>query len=135
MRLTRSIRSGLLLTTLALVACGGAGKPDKPASQLTFGVQMARRGLWNEALFRFQQAARLDPHNPRIFNNLAVASEALGNFDKAQGYYQDALRIDPANAEVKRNYARFIEFYQTYQKPKEEPGKDADSGKSKAGDG
>ncbi|HEX4952549.1 MAG TPA: tetratricopeptide repeat protein [Thermoanaerobaculia bacterium] len=100
---------------ISLLAPVASAKPAKDLkAQLQFGVQMARRGLWNEALFRFEQARRLDPENARILNNLAVASEALGRFDKALSHYQEALRRDPGNAEVKRNYARFIEFYQSF---------------------
>lgn len=118
MRSTPSI--GFVLLALALAACGGHGRPEDPASQLAFGVEMARRGLWSEAYFRFEQAARLDPGSSRIANNLAVAAEALGRFEEAQKHYQEALRQDPGNAELKRNYARFIEFYQAYQRREEE---------------
>jgi Flp pilus assembly protein TadD len=116
----RSIRLSLLaltvLAALPAVGCSSrAVKPAQPSAQLSFGVQMARRGLWNEAFFRFQQAARLDPNNPHVINNLAVASEARGDFDGAQRYYQEALRISASDAEVKRNYARFVEFYQSYK--------------------
>jgi len=76
---------------------------------------MARRGLWREALFRFNQAARLDPDNPRIYNNLAVAYEATGEFDKALEFYQKALRAAPDNREARGNYARFVEFYQAFR--------------------
>lgn len=87
--------------------------------QLAFGVDMARRGLWREALFRFLEAERLDPGNPRILSNVAVAQEAVGDFDKALEYYQKAVKADPASREIKTNYARFAEFYQSF-KGKEE---------------
>ena len=90
------------------------------ASQLGFGVDMAKRGLWSEALFRFRQAEKAEPGNPRVLNNLAVAYEAVGLFEEALETYQAALKVDPANREVRRNYARFIEFYQSF-KPDEEP--------------
>ncbi len=88
--------------------------------QLAFGVEMARRGLWSEALFRFKQAEESQPGNPRILNNLAVAYEAVGLFEEALETYKTALKADPANRELRRNYARFIEFYQSF-KPDEEP--------------
>ncbi|MDX1998794.1 MAG: tetratricopeptide repeat protein [Thermoanaerobaculia bacterium] len=89
--------------------------------QLKFGVDMARRGLWKEALFRFEQAHRLDPNNGRVLNNMAVALEAAGRYEDALAAYQRAIRLDPANADLKRNYARFAEFYQSF-KPPVEPG-------------
>lgn len=88
--------------------------------QLKFGVDMAKRGLWSEALFRFRQAEEARPGNPRVLNNLAVAYEAVGLFDEALETYKVALKADPANRELRRNYARFIEFYQAF-KPDEEP--------------
>jgi tetratricopeptide (TPR) repeat protein len=104
-----------VLAALALSACGASyGKPDRAPSQLAFGVDMAKRGLWSEALFRFEQASRLDPDNPRIVNNMAVAAEAIGDFDKARELYDRAIRLNPGNAEVKRNYGRFVEFYNNY---------------------
>lgn len=114
----------LVASALALGGCssGGGATPavgsaaaTTPQEQLDFGVQMARRGLWSEALFRFRQAERYSPDNPRIANNIAVAYEALGEFDQALEQYQQALRADPANAELKRNYSRFVEFYRNFK--------------------
>lgn len=105
-----------LFLAVVLAACGSRyGKSDKPSSQLAFGVDMARRGLWSEALFRFHQAESLDPRNPRVLNNLGVAYEATGEYDKALGYYKQALQIEPNNRELRANYGRFVEFYQAFQ--------------------
>lgn len=116
----RAVILTLAILPLLLTACGGGyGRPEQPTSQLAFGVDMARRGLWSEALFRFHQAERLDPNNPRVYNNLAVAYEATGDFDKALEYYQRALRTSPENRELRANYTRFVEFYQGF-KPQEQ---------------
>jgi Tfp pilus assembly protein PilF len=82
---------------------------------LRFGVQMAKEGLWQEALFRFERADRLDPRNPRILNNLAVAQEANGQFDAALETYRRALALAPGSRDLKDNYARFVDFYQSYR--------------------
>lgn len=120
MRETFRRRALILSFPLLLVACGGGyGRPDSATSQLGFGVDMARRGLWSEALFRFHQAERLDPNNPRVYNNLAVAYEATGNYQKALEYYQRALKMSPDNRDLRANYARFVEFYQGF-KPDEQ---------------
>jgi tetratricopeptide (TPR) repeat protein len=93
--------------------CGtAAAAAPSVGEQLDFGVQMARRGLWDEAHFRFLQAQRLDPGNPKVVNNLAVAAEATGRFDEALELYREALRLSPNNRELRRNFSRFIEFYQ-----------------------
>lgn len=108
----------ILLIALSIVplACGGGRvEPLTTPAQLDFGVEMARRGLWSEALFRFKRAHQLNPNDARILNNMAVAYEALGQFDKALRHYQDAVKVDPTNRELKRNYARFVEFYRAFR--------------------
>lgn len=108
----------LALLTVGLPGCGGQYRtPEAADSQLAFGVSMAQRGLWNEAMFRFHAAERLEPDNPHVFNNLGVAYEAAGDFEKALQNYQKALKLAPDSREAKANYARFVEFYQSF-KPK-----------------
>jgi hypothetical protein len=107
----------LLASALPIASCTGYGKPNQPSTELAFGVDMARRGLWSEALFRFHAAERADPENPRVQNNLGVAYEAQGDFDKALGYYKRALQLAPNNREMRANYTRFVEFYQSFKAP------------------
>jgi tetratricopeptide (TPR) repeat protein len=83
---------------------------------------MAQRGLWQEALFRFNEAERLDPQNAHVQNNLGVAYEAAGNFDQALKHYKRALEIAPSSREAKANYARFVEFYQSFKPKEAKPG-------------
>ncbi len=106
-----------LLATWA-VAATGAPKP-RAEEQLSFGVAMAKRGLWNEALFRFRMANQANPNDSRILNNMAVAFEAVGRFEEALASYQRALKADPTSRELKKNYSRFIEFYQGFKPPDE----------------
>lgn len=84
---------------------------------------MARRGLWGEALFRFHEAEKADPENPRVHNNLGVAYEAQGDFEKALAHYKRALQLAPDNRQMRANYARFVEFYQAYKSPEKAKGK------------
>jgi len=95
-----------------------AEKPEA-GSQLQFGVDMARRGLWNEALFRFKRALVTRPGDPEILNNIAVGYEALGLFEEALETYKEALVASPNNRSLRANYSRFLEFYQSF-KPAEE---------------
>jgi len=106
----------MALISLLAGACGGGNaEPATSPAQLDFGVKMAQRGLWSEALFRFRQAERHDPGNARVLNNMAVAYEALGQFEKALEYYQDAIKAAPTDRDLKRNYSRFVEFYRAFQ--------------------
>lgn len=122
-----------LFFVISLTACGSRyGRPAQAGSQIAFGVDMARRGLWSEALFRFHQAEKLDPQNARVMNNLGVAYEATGDYEKALGYYQRALKLEPNNRELRANYGRFVEFYQAFQGKE---GKDKGTGTQPAAPG
>jgi len=102
--------------TLAALAAGSAGAASSEArSQLAFGIQMAQRGLWEEALFRFRAARERAPEDPRVLNNLAVACEATGRFDEALEVYRAALKVTPEDRGIKLNYSRFAEFYQGFR--------------------
>lgn len=103
---------GLALGALSPVSVAAA---PKASAQLQFGVDMAKRGLWNEALFRFQQAQGERPSDPQVLNNIAVAYEALGLFDEALEAYRTALDASPGNRELRANYSRFLEFYQSFR--------------------
>jgi len=118
-----AISSLLLSAALLLPAAAFGAATDSADAQIDFGVDMARRGLWNEALFRFQAAEQLEPGSFRVLNNLAVAYEATGQFEQALDAYQRALRMEPSNKELRRNYSRFIEFYQSF-KPEAAPAED-----------
>lgn len=121
-RVRSRTKSSVAVVLLAGAMSLGAGAPS-PQSQLAFGVDMARRGLWQEALFRFQQAQRGAGSGAHVLNNLAVAYEALGRFDQALATYREALAVAPNDGDLKRNYSRFLEFYQGYQSG---PAEDAD---------
>lgn len=117
----------LSLVTGAVLGGGFLGCASQPKGtpaglQLRFGVEMAQRGLWREAAFRFEQARDLEIGNAAVWNNLAVAYEALGRFEDARQAYQRALELDPSNRALRRNYTRFIEFYQAFRpRPKDVP--------------
>ncbi len=122
----RSSRWVALGVFVALVVggSGGASGADRGSSrgslprtgdQLDFGVAMAKRGLWAEALFRFEQAKQRGSATPAVLNNLAVCYEAVGRFEDALATYQQALELAPQNRIVKQNYSRFAEFYQGYR--------------------
>lgn len=104
----------------------GRADDDGPGldKEISFGVKMAKRGLWSEALFRFKRAAEQRPHDGKVLNNLAVAYEAVGQYENALLAYREALKADSANRELKRNYSRFVEFYQAFKPTEDKPAGD-----------
>ena len=70
-------------------------------SQVEFGIDVAQRGLWREAIYRWEKAVELDPTYAAAFNDLAVAYEHEGQFDKARKAYEKALELDPNNAQIR----------------------------------
>jgi hypothetical protein len=61
----------VLLTALSGVAYADARADAK--AQVEFGISVAQRGLWKEAIYRWERATQIDPTYAAGFNNLAVA--------------------------------------------------------------
>ena len=111
-------RYGLLLIAITLLWMGGSCTSLTVSSDNKFALEAARKGLWKEALFRWQMALEKDPNNARLHNNLAVAYENEGEYDLALKEYRIARRLDSGNRYIKDNYDSFIRFYQKL-KPEE----------------
>ncbi len=79
-------------------------------SQVEFGIDVAQKGLWREAIYRWEKAVELDPTYAAAFNDLAIAYEHEGQFDKARKAYQKALDLDPNNTQIRQNYEMFKEI-------------------------
>ena len=86
--------------TIVVTGCGSGKNVQNPRSQLDFGVKAARIGLWREARFRFEKAVALDPASAEALNNLAVAYEGTGEFEKAKQIYLRALNREPTGDEA-----------------------------------
>ena len=79
-------------------------------SQVEFGINVAQRGLWREAIYRWEKAVEVDPTYAAAFNDLAIAYEHEGQLDKARKAYEKALAIDPNNSQIRQNYELFKEI-------------------------
>jgi hypothetical protein len=119
---TRRLRStaALLVAVAAAgtVACASPRSRDAAVwkAQNSYGSEMARKGFWREALFRYEKAAALHPDNPEVQNNLGVAYESIGETSRALVAYKKALELAPQDSKIKRNYARFAEYYTSVQR-------------------
>ena len=96
--------------TLVAAAPLQAGIRDDAKKQVEFGISVAQRGLWREAIYRWKRAAQIDPSYAAAYNNLAVAYEHEGDFEKARQSYEKAIELEPDNALIKQNYELFKEI-------------------------
>jgi Flp pilus assembly protein TadD len=84
---------------------------DDAKAQVAFGIQVAQKGLWREAILRFEKATQLDPSYAAAWNDLAAGYEQTGRFDDARKAYESALELDPKNQMILQNYSLFREIY------------------------
>ncbi len=94
---------------VVLLAPSASRTPASAEEELGFGIEVARRGLWSEARFRFERAVSLDPENAQALNDLAVALEQQGEFTKARDAFERALKLKPGNLYIQQNYDLFRE--------------------------
>jgi Flp pilus assembly protein TadD len=78
--------------------------------QVEFGITVAQRGLWREAILRWERAIEIDPSYAQAHNNLAIAYEQEGDLDKARAAYERALELEPDNQLIRQNYELFREI-------------------------
>jgi Flp pilus assembly protein TadD len=116
----RSFACTVLLAVLA-VAPAYADARSEAKSEVAFGIDVAQRGLWREAIYRWERATQLDPTYAAALNNLAVAYEHEGQLDKARQAYEKALEIEPNNLQIRQNYELFKEINDRTSADKEKP--------------
>jgi Tfp pilus assembly protein PilF len=100
--------AGAVLFAASPVLAADARQQAK--SQVDFGVNVALRGLWREAIYRWEKAVEIDPTYAAAFNDLAVAYEHEGQLDKARKAYEKAIEIEPNNSQIRQNYELFKEI-------------------------
>ena len=109
----------LMIGRLAILVAAAATLSASPAiadarsdakAQVAFGISVAQRGLWREAIYRWEKAVELDPTYAAAFNDLAIAYEHEGQLDKARKAYEKAAELEPNNAEIKQNFELFKEI-------------------------
>ena len=108
-----------LFLPLSLLLAAGAGSAaadeiseERASRENSFGVEVAGRGLWKEAAYRWEKAVALDPLNPKAHNNLGVAYERAGKFEEALQAYENALELSPSSEHIRQNYELFREAYE-----------------------
>jgi hypothetical protein len=103
-----SLAAGAVMLAIQLAAGADSGRVDE---LLRFGTEMARGGNWREAKFRWEQALREVPGDPRLLNNLAVAEEALGVPERAHELFNRALAAASRDSRIHDNATRSFLFW------------------------
>ena len=99
----------LLLSTLS---CSRSFQAD----QMRFGIDAAKRELWDEAIFRWQKVLSASPNSAAAHNNLAVAYEQKGLYEDASKEYEAAKRLAPNNKYILSNIEQFEKLRQGSKK-------------------
>jgi Flp pilus assembly protein TadD len=76
-----------------------------------WGITVAQKGLWPQAVLQFEKATEIDPTYAAAWNDLAIGYEQTGKFDDARNAYDKALKIDHANQFIRTNYDLFRDIY------------------------
>ena len=111
----------LVLGALVTSSPAWADARSDARSQVEFGISVAERGLWREAIYRWEKAVQIDPTYAAAFNDLAVAYEHEGQLDKARQAYDKAVALEPNNTQIRQNYDLFKEINDRAGAAKEKP--------------
>ncbi|MGE0395025.1 MAG: tetratricopeptide repeat protein, partial [Vicinamibacterales bacterium] len=98
-----------LIATLLTASPAFADARDDARRQVQFGIEVAARGLWREAIYRWERAVEIDPTYAEAFNNLGVAYEHEGDLEKARQAYEKAVKLSPSEATIRQNFELFKE--------------------------
>jgi Tfp pilus assembly protein PilF len=99
-----------LALATAVVVPAHADPRSEAKAQVAFGIDVAQRGLWREAIYRWERATEIDPTYAAAFNDLAIGYEHEGQFEKARKAYERALELEPNNVQIQQNYDLFREI-------------------------
>jgi Flp pilus assembly protein TadD len=103
-----AICTAVMLVCVAVPVRGDAR--DDAKQQVAFGITVAQRGLWREAIYRWERATQIDPTYAAAFNDLAIGYEHEGDLEKARKAYERALELDPDNIQIRQNFELFREI-------------------------
>ncbi|HYK53723.1 MAG TPA: tetratricopeptide repeat protein [Candidatus Eremiobacteraceae bacterium] len=117
----RWLKALVVLGAVALAVPAWADTRSNAREQVEFGINVAQRGLWREAIYRWEKAVEIDPMYAAAYNDLGIAYEHEGQLDKARKAYEKALALEPNNAQIRQNYDLFKEINDRSVQPKDKP--------------
>lgn len=108
--MTARLLCSLVLALVVIPAVAAADPRSEARAQVDFGIEVAQRGLWREAVYRWERAVEIDPTYAAAYNDLAIGYEQIGEFEKARAAYEKALELEPDNLQIRLNYDLFREI-------------------------
>jgi tetratricopeptide (TPR) repeat protein len=69
--------------------------PDIPIARLQYGAYLAREGLFDQAFEQLTSASELDPEDPAVRGELAIAHALKGDYRSAVDAFEQALALAP----------------------------------------
>ena len=118
---TRMLKAVVLVGAVACAVPAWADTRSNAREQVEFGINVAQRGLWREAIYRWEKAVEIDPMYAAAYNDLGIAYEHEGQLEKARKAYEKALALDPNNAQIRQNYDLFKEINDRSAQSKDKP--------------
>lgn len=112
--------SFLLVLVPLFLFLSGCASVMSTNSQMQFGIQAAQKELWNEAIFRWEKVIEINPESGAAYNNLAVAYEKKGEWDKAEKAYEAAVKFAQKNKYIQSNYEKFKTRHESQEKKESE---------------
>jgi len=107
-----TVRLATLFVLVASVAASPAAADARSDAKalVDFGISVAQKGLWREAIYRWEKAVETDPTYAAAYNDLAIAYEHEGQLVKARKAYEKALELEPNNSQIQQNFDLFKEI-------------------------
>ncbi len=90
--------------------------PQNFDAKINFGNMLHGRGRYDEAVFQYENAIRVNPNSTIGYNNLSNIYRDMGDLAKAESYLNQALDLDPNAVEVLVNLADVHKALGRYKK-------------------
>lgn len=97
--------SPVLLIILAVFFLAGPAGAQDVKAYLDRGAACLEAGKFDQALQEFNQAVKLRPNDPAVYDSLGMAQRCKGQDDQAMKSFNKAIELDPKYARAYRNRA------------------------------
>jgi tetratricopeptide (TPR) repeat protein len=80
------------------------------------GIAYQQMFALKEAERCYKQSLKLNPHNPKVLNNLATVQDGMKNFSAAEKNYRKAIKLEPNSAVMLKNLGTNLLMQHKYEK-------------------